>query len=459
MVLYSPEDSFFAADSHDPVTTDYATVCRTESMRLVQVFVPEGELDLVLETADAAGVDYAVSAETSHDEFEALVSIPVPPAGVEPLVAEFRDAGLADASYTVVTAAETVVSERTDDLQGRFTGTRISREELQAQAVDLAPAASTYYVLLIVSTIIATAGLLLDSAATIIGAMVVAPLMGPALAASVGVVVDDDDLAQRGVILQVVGLLAAVATAAILGWLLRGSVLLPPGFDITTVPQIQERITPNVLALFLALGSGIAGVISLIRDVGSVLVGVAIAVALIPPAATAGLGIAWGHPDVVVTAGTLVLVNLLSINLTALLLLWLSGYRPQRTGSVDRVYGRLRARVTVLVVAIAVLSLVLGGVTYGTYQTAAVEHDVQTELAAMSDDPAFGDLEFQDVSVQYELIDVYTGDQPAVTVLVERPPGETESPDFVEVVRERLESATGTQLEVATELVDTQRSG
>ena len=428
-------------------------------MRLVQVFVPQGDLELVLETADATGVDYAVSEETSRGEFEAVVSIPVPPAAVEPLLAELRTAGFDEDSYTVVTAAETIVSSRTEDLARRFTGTRISRQELQSRAEDLAPAVSTYFILLVVSTAIATAGLLLDSAATIIGAMVVAPLMGPALSASVGVVVDDEALATRGVTLQVSGLVAAVVTAAMIGWLLRGTVLLPPGFDITTVPQVRERITPNVLALFLALGSGVAGVISLTRNVSSVLVGVAIAVALVPPAATVGLGIAWGHPTVVVTAGTLVLVNLLSINLTALLLLWASGYRPHRQASVERAYGRLRSRVVILLVAIAILSIVLGGVTYGTYQAAAVEHDVQTELEAMSDDPAFGELQFRELEVAYDPFDVYAGTQPAVTVLVERPPGEEESPGFADDVRERLESATGVDLEVTVELVDTQRSG
>ncbi|AFZ74743.1 TIGR00341 family protein [Natronobacterium gregoryi] len=434
-------------------------------MRLVQVFVPSGELETVLETAEALGVDYAVSAETSDGEFEALVSIPVAPDAVEPLLDEFRAVGLSSPSYTVVTAAETIVSDRMDELEvgsddgtqaGK--GTRISRDELEARARDLAPAASTYFVLLVVSTIIATAGLVLDSAATIIGAMVVAPMMGPALAASVGVVVDDDELAARGVVLQVAGLAATVATAAAIGWLLRGTVLLPPGFDITGVSQVRERITPNVLALFLALGSGVAGVVSLVRNVGSVLVGVAIAVALVPPAATAGLGIAWEHPTVVVTAGTLVLVNLLSINLAALILLWVAGYRPRETERIDRAYGRLRTRVVVLLAAIVVLSLVLGVVTYGTYQTAAVEHDIQTELQAMSDEPAFDELQFREIDVDYELLDVYSGDRPSVTVLVERPPGAEEPPDFADRVRERLAAATGTELEVAVELVDTQRS-
>ena len=428
-------------------------------MRLVQVFVPRGDLDLVLETAEATGVDYAVSEQTCRGEFEALVSVPVPPAAVEQFLSELRASGLDEGSYTVVTAAETVVSDRADELHGEFAGTRISREELQSRAADLAPAASTYFILLVVSTAIATAGLLLDSAATIIGAMVVAPLMGPALSASVGVVVDDDMLARRGVVLQVTGICVAVATAAAIGWLLRGTVLLPPGFDITTVPEVRERTTPSVLALFLALGSGVAGVVSLVRNVGSVLVGVAIAVALVPPAATAGLGIAWGHPTVVVTAGTLVLINLLSINLTALILLWLSGYRPHRTDRIDHAYGQLRSRVVMLVVAIAILSLVLGGVTYGSYQTAAVEHDIQTELEAMTDDPTFDEFAFHERTVDYELVDVYTGGQPSVTVLVERPPGEQEPPDFADIVRERLETATGTDLEVAVELVDTQRSG
>ncbi|MFD1564626.1 TIGR00341 family protein [Haloarchaeobius amylolyticus] len=430
-------------------------------MRLVQVFVPQDQLDLVLETADEAGVDYTVSQDTDRGEFEALVSIPVPPAAVEPLLADLRTAGLDERSYTVVTAAETIISNRTDDLTGRFSRTRISREELQSRAADLAPAASTYFGLLVVSTAIATAGLLLDSAATIIGAMVVAPLMGPALAASVGVVVDDDALATRGVSLQIVGLAVAVVTAAVIGWGLRGTVLLPPGFDITTVPQIRERITPDFLALFLALGSGVAAVISLTRNVGSVLVGVAIAVALVPPAATVGLGIAWGHPEVVLTAGTLVLVNMLSINLTALLLLWASGYRPIQPETVDRVTARLQSRVLVLLAAIAVLSVVLAGVTYGTYRTAAVEHDVTTELETMNEEQLAADseLQFRETAIDYELVDVYTSRQPVVTVHVDRPPGEQLPDDFADNVRERLESATGVDLEVIVELATALRSG
>lgn len=322
----------------------------------------------------------------------------------------------------------------------------------------MAPAFATFASLLVLSSIIATAGLVTNSAATIIGAMVVAPLMGPALTASVGVVVADDSLASRGVLLQVLGVGLTVVTAAVLGYALRGTILLPPDLEITTIPEVNERVTPTVLSLFLALGSGAAAVVSLTRNVGSVLVGVAVAVALVPPAATAGLGIAWGDPMIVLTAGTLVLVNLLAINLTALLLLWALGYRPHGPESLERAARRLVARTAILVVAIALLTVVLAGVTYGTYQTASVQHDIDRELAAMSDDPTFEALEFRDAGVDYELHDVYAARPARVRVIVERPQGDVEPDAFVDRRHDRLEAVAGTDLVVTVELIDTVRT-
>lgn len=91
---------------------------------------------------------------------------------------------------TTVLTPETIISRRIEVLKQRYSGTRISREELITRAENLAPETSTYLAFLVLSTIIATGGLLLDSAATIIGAMVVAPLMGPAISASVDTVLD-----------------------------------------------------------------------------------------------------------------------------------------------------------------------------------------------------------------------------------------------------------------------------
>jgi uncharacterized hydrophobic protein (TIGR00341 family) len=301
-------------------------------MRLVQVLIPQGRRESVLDSLDGQGVDYAVFDEVGRGDFEAMVQFPVPPSGVETVMEELTAAGIRDDSYTIVLATETVVSQRLSALKERFPGLRISREELHARAEDLAPANSTFFSFLILSTVIATTGLLLDSAATIIGAMVVAPLMGPAVSASVGTILADQRMASRGVALQVTGLLAAIVTAAILGVLLREALLIPPGLELRDIPQVAERTSPNVLSLFLALGSGVAGSISIMRGSGSTLVGVAIAVALVPPAATSGLGLAFGLPGVAIAGAVLVVVNLLAINLSALILFYLSGFKPMDTG-------------------------------------------------------------------------------------------------------------------------------
>ncbi|AKB78686.1 hypothetical protein MSHOH_2203 [Methanosarcina horonobensis HB-1 = JCM 15518] len=160
-----------------------------------------GKRQSVLAVLDDEGIDYAVWDETGRKDFEALVQFPVPPIGVEPVLERLRKAGIRENTYTIV----------------------------------LTPETSTYLAFLVLSTVIATGGLLLDLATTIIGAMVVAPLMGPAISASVGTVPDNRELASRGIKMQVGGLLLATVIGELLGILLKESVLLPPDLDIREI--------------------------------------------------------------------------------------------------------------------------------------------------------------------------------------------------------------------------------
>jgi uncharacterized hydrophobic protein (TIGR00341 family) len=421
-------------------------------MRLVQVLVPEGKSEAVMEVLDDQGIDYALFEERGRGEFESMVQFPVPPQGVEPILDSIRGVGVREDAYTIVLPTETVVSTRLATLSERFEGTRISRDELYARAVDASPVNSTFFAFLLLSTVIAATGLLLNSAATIIGAMVVAPLMGPAISASVGTVLNRPDLVRRGVLLQVFGLLAAIATAAILGFVLKETLLLPPNLDIREVAQIAERTSPNFLSLFLALGSGLAGAISIMRNAGSALVGVAIAVALVPPAATSGLGIAWGLPGVAIAAVTLVVVNLLAINLTAMLLFWAAGYRPEEaghgTGAARSARRAVIGRTAFLVVAIGVLSVVLGLVTLTTFQAAAYEADVNQAARDFVVNPPEGEQQFsfERVEVDYRPADVLLGTTPRVDVFVGVRFGEAIPTDYADRMDAHLTGATGREV-------------
>ena len=427
-------------------------------MRLVQVLIPEGNRSSVADTLDAQGIDYAMFDEVGRGDFEAMVQFPVPPSGVEPVIEDLVEAGVREDSYTIVLPTETVISQRLSALVERFPGLRISREELYARATDLAPANSTFFAFLVLSTVIATTGLLLDSAATIIGAMVVAPLMGPAISASVGTILDDAEMTARGVRLQITGLFAAILTAAVMGWLLRQTVLIPPALDIRSIPQIAERTSPNVLSLFLALGSGIAGSLSIMRGSGSTLVGVAIAVALVPPAATAGLGLAFGLPEITLAATVLVVVNLLAINISALILFHLAGFKPLDAGQFEGFRASVVSRVVAIGIAIVVLSLALGAVTYTTFQTQSFEQRVQGDLQQQFDEADIEGVALVSVTVDYRPIDLVLGNQPHVDVLLAVPRDQDIPPDLAGRWDEQLSEEFDRELTVRVGFLEAQLS-
>ncbi|MEF8774428.1 MAG: DUF389 domain-containing protein, partial [Halobacteriales archaeon] len=209
-------------------------------MRLVHVTIPAGKREAVTRTLEDAGVEYVLSDETGGSEFTAVATFPLPSGAVEPVLDDLRDAGLSEETFTVVLKAETVISRKFDQLQAEYedgeeSEERIAREELQARAAELVPDTTNYVALTVVSVLIATAGLLLDSPATVVGSMVIAPLIGPAMATSVGTVLDDRDLFRDGVRMQAYGFPLAVVTATAFALLVRYGGLVPPGLDLLAI--------------------------------------------------------------------------------------------------------------------------------------------------------------------------------------------------------------------------------
>ena len=263
-------------------------------MRLVQLTVPTGKRQAILETLDERGIDYVVTDEKSSRTYTAVVYFPLPDAAVEPVLDEIQETGIDEDAYTVVVDAETVVSRRFQALReeyenGDVESDRISRQELQAEADDLTPSFPVYVVMTVISAVVATAGLLLDSASVVVGSMVIAPLIGPALGASVGTVIDDEELFIESVTYQIVGVALAIASAALFAVVVRSVNIVPPDLVLSSVGEISERLAPDLLSLVIALGAGIAGVVSIATGTSVALVGVMIAAALIPPAGVAGI--------------------------------------------------------------------------------------------------------------------------------------------------------------------------
>jgi uncharacterized hydrophobic protein (TIGR00341 family) len=426
-------------------------------VRLVQLLIPTGKRDAVLGVLTDEGIDYVLTDETSGREFTAVVTFPVPTNALEPVLEELRNVGINDDGYTVVVDANTVISSQFDELEETYAEEededRIAREELTSKAKDLAPSMTNYALMTVISAIIATAGLLLDSPAVVVGSMVIAPLIGPAMTANVGTVVDDHEMFVQGVKLQAIGLGLAVTSATAFAFLVRYANVIPPLADVTLVGQIRERVAPDFLSLIVALGAGAAGVVSLTSGVSTALVGVMIAVALIPPAATVGIGIAWGQPLVSLGSTVLLLVNVLSINLAVLVGLWYQGYRPEHWFRESDARSATVKRIGVLAVSILVLSAFLGGVTFDSYQQATTESDIREGIEGNVDPPA------RVLSVEVESTNTAIFQQPRRVVVTVGLPPDAQRPSLVGRLDAVADEAAGRDIVTEVHYVTVERSG
>jgi len=162
--------------------------------------------------------------------------------------------------------------------------------------------------LLTLATIIATAGVLGDSTATVIGAMIIAPLMTPIMATAAALVTGRMGRAGRSLLLVAVGVISVIGLSWLLGTLYTGAI----SFDSNS--QIQGRISPRVIDLIAALASGAAGAFCMAReDISDSLPGVAISISLVPPLCVVGLSLQAGQWAAAEGAFLLFLTNFLSI--------------------------------------------------------------------------------------------------------------------------------------------------
>lgn len=232
-----------------------------------------------------------------------------------------------------------------------------------------------YFVLIVLSCVIATLGLLLNSGAVVIGAMLVAPLMSPIFAFSLGLVLGDVRLMRLAIEAVFKGVALAIIIAAFIG-------VLSPFKGLTG--EIMARTQPTLLDLAVALASGMAGAYALARkDVSAALPGVAIAAALMPPLGTVGLGLALGDARVAGGAFLLFVANIAAISLAGVLVFMLLGIRPQtmRPEAQQHIWRGLIGFILLLLVIAIPLAVTMGSIVRDTTAQQTIQEVLRTQIA------------------------------------------------------------------------------
>ena len=200
--------------------------------------------------------------------------------------------------------------------------------------------------MLVLSGVIATAGVLADSTATVIGAMIIAPLSTPIMGIALGIVKRERLRAGRFV-------LVGAVVVVLIGFL---AALVVPDVDVHTNSQITSRTSPTVVDLIAAIATGLAGAVGLSRrDVAAVLPGVAIAISLVPPLAVVGICLGEGSVGLGLGALLLFVSNLVSMVIAGTVLFAALGYSAEADREARRVGAERKSFVTLVVLLLAVL--------------------------------------------------------------------------------------------------------
>lgn len=192
------------------------------------------------------------------------------------------------------------------------------RQKIYQSIVDGSEPKISFYILVVLSTIIAAYGLVANSTAVVIGAMIVAPLMTPIIGIALSLVSNDSQLFRHAVIAEVVGVICSVGLGFLVGKFTYG---------VELSPEILARTQPLPYDILVAIAAGLAGAYSLVNPrINAALAGVAIAVSLVPPLAASGICLALDRYDLGLGAFLLFFANFLAIQLASVFIFILSGF-------------------------------------------------------------------------------------------------------------------------------------
>jgi len=233
---------------------------------------------------------------------------------------------------------------------------------------------TNFFALLLFATVIATYGVLSNSTATVIGAMIVAPLMGPMMATTSAVVMGSLPRAMRAFALTVAGIVSVIIFSYLLTFVVPDVTI-----SFTSNGEIASRINPGLYALLTALGAGAAGAFITSRaEIADSIGGVAIAISLVPPLCVVGISLQKGQLDTAAGASLLFMTNFLAILLAGGVVLIVLGLGRS---AVLREQVRIRRRGLVLFVAcILLVTIPLSQTAYQSIMNAEANNNATTTV-------------------------------------------------------------------------------
>lgn len=228
---------------------------------------------------------------------------------------------------------------------------RINRQELYEAVAKTVVLTRTHSLMVLLSTMIAAIGLLRNNGTIIIGAMVIAPLLGPNMALALATTLGDISLAVRAIKMGAIGIAIALVFSVLVGWIFPVS---------PEIPEIAFRTRVHGSDLILAFASGMAGTLSFTSGETSAIVGVMVAVALLPPLVTFGMLLGSGNWSVAWGSLLLFLTNVIGLNVAGAIAFWIQKIQPGKWWEAHQAKKITRLALWLWLVLLSALMLGIG---------------------------------------------------------------------------------------------------
>ena len=247
-------------------------------------------------------------------------------------------------------------------------------DQLDLDHGDVRAKRTGFAIMLLLSGVIAIAGIIGDSTATVIGAMIIAPLSTPILGIAAGIVTGRASLVGRSVLWLAGGMVAVVVLGVLLSY------TVPDPQQLTTNPQVTSRTAPTLMDLLAAFATGLAGAFAMCRrDLSNILPGVAISISLVPPLGVVGVSLGQGQFDAAFGASMLFLSNVVALIIAGSLVFTLAGYPRDPEAVVGanrrRAYTVVGVLTAVVAIPLVVNSLIIAFVASWTVTLHSVTND------------------------------------------------------------------------------------
>jgi uncharacterized hydrophobic protein (TIGR00341 family) len=237
-----------------------------------------------------------------------------------------------------------------EDKPKKKVSSRISREELYADIVGSTKTTNIYIVFVVLSTIVAAIGLLHNNVAVIIGAMVIAPFLGPNVALALSTTLADNQLRNDAFKATITGFLIVIVLSVAMGYFF----IVDPD-----IPEISSRTQAGLSDILLALAAGAAGVLAFTTGVPTVVIGVMVAVALLPPLTAAGLLLGSGEYDKASGAFLLFMTNIICVNLAGVATFLFQGVSPRTWWETKKAKSATKKSLTIWTVTLVALVVLI----------------------------------------------------------------------------------------------------